>query len=90
MKLFQPVGVNLKEYHIQVFDNWGHLMWESTALDPQGKPTEGWDGTYKGRLMPQGVYAWKVTAVFINDVMWKGSDIGMGEYKTIGTVTLIR
>jgi PKD repeat protein len=90
VRLFKPVGVNLMDYHIMVFDNWGHLMWESTKLDVQGKPEEGWDGTYKGAMMPMGVYVWKVNATFMDGTIWKGSDIGKGEAKAIGTVTLIR
>jgi hypothetical protein len=90
VKLFKPVGVNLKDYHIMVFDNWGHLMWESRKLDVHGSPEEGWDGTFNGVLMPLGVYAWKVDAVFIDGTIWKGADIGKGEYKSIGTVTLLR
>ena len=90
VRLFKPVGINIKEYHIQVYDNWGHQVWESIELDLQGKPKEGWDGTFNGQLMPQGVYMWKASAVFIDDTIWQGSDIGKGEFKTFGTVTLIR
>ena len=69
---------------------WGHLLWESSKIDSEGRPLEGWDGTYNGTLMPQGTYMWKASAVFIDDTIWQGSDIGTGEYKTVGTVSLIR
>ena len=66
-------------------------MWESTALDDHGSPTEGWDGTFEGTLMPQGNYMWKISALFVDGSQWEGSDIGVGtSTKTIGTVTLIR
>ena len=90
VRLFQPVGINLKKFHIQVFDNHGHMLWESTKLDPQGRPVDGWDGNYNGAPMPSGNYMWKVSATFIDDSPWEGSDIGTGEYKTMGTMTLIR
>ena len=91
VRLFQPVGINLKQYHVSVFDIWGHLMWESTKLDDTGSPTEGWDGTYEGKLMPQANYMWKIDALFVDDSPWEGSDIGVsGSGKTMGTVTLIR
>jgi PKD repeat protein len=90
IRLFKPVGINIKEFHIQVFDTWGHQVWESIKLDSQGKPEEGWDGTYKGELMPLGVYMWKASAIFIDDTVWQGSDIGKGDYSTFGTVTLLR
>jgi len=88
--LFKPVGRNLKRYRIEVYDNWGHLLWQSTALDEQGRPIEGWDGTCNGALMPQGTYMWKVEAQFNDNTIWLGSDIGKGKAKTMGTVTLIR
>ncbi len=90
VRLFKPVGTNLKQYHVTVFDTWGHLMWESTKLDSQGCPEEGWDGTYNGNMMPQGTYMWKIEALFVDDSPWNGGDIGKGEYSTMGTVTLIR
>ncbi len=91
IRLFQPIGVNLKQYHVTVFDNWGHLMWESTKLDDKGVPTEGWDGTFEGNLMPQGNYMWRINALFVDESPWNGSDNGgANSGKTMGTVTLIR
>jgi PKD repeat protein len=88
---FKPVGVNLKQYKVEVFDSWGHLLWSSSALDSQGRPTEGWSGRKdNGDLYQQGTYVWKINAIFIDGTTWEGSDIGKGEYKSIGTVTLIR
>jgi len=89
--LFAPVGVNLKQFKIEVFDNWGHLLWSSVALNPLGKPSESWDGKdANGVLLPSGTYMWKASATFIDNTDWQGSDIGKGDYKTSGTVTLIR
>jgi PKD repeat protein len=89
--VFAPVGVNLKQFKIEVFDNWGHLLWTSIALDPLGRPTESWDGKdSNGVLLPSGTYMWKASATFLDNTDWQGSDIGKGGYKTIGTVTLIR
>ena len=90
IRLFQPVGINLKQYDIQVYDSWGHLLWESNLLDTEGRPLKGWDGTYNGKDMPQGTYMWKASATFIDDTIWQGSDIGTGVVKTMGTVSLIR
>ena len=91
IKLFRPVGVNLAKYHIAVFDTWGHQMWESSKLDDQGVPEEGWDGTFEGNLMPQGNYVWKISAIFVDEAHWEGSDNGVGGGgRTMGTMTLIR
>jgi PKD repeat protein len=91
--VFKPVGINIKQgtYHIEVYDNWSHLMWQSSQLDSSGRPVESWDGKdLKGNDAPSGTYVWKASAVFTDDSVWTGSSIGKGEYKTIGTVTLIR
>ena len=91
MRFFKPVGMNLKYYHLTVFDQWGHLMFESSKLDANGTPIEGWDGTVDGGLQPQGNYIWRISATFVDDSQWEGSDIGVGaSKKTQGTVVLIR
>jgi gliding motility-associated-like protein len=46
-------------FNLQIYDRWGNLIFEST--DPQ----IGWDGYNKdGRLMPAGVYVYKLTLRF--------------------------
>jgi len=91
VRLFKPVGINLKTYHVQVFDTWGHLLWESNKLDNDGAPLEGWDGSYNGVVMPQGNYFWKISATFIDDSPWTGSDTGVkGSGSTMGNVNLLR
>jgi hypothetical protein len=95
---FLPKGLNLKDYHIMVFDKRGNLVWESKKLDCEntlpdhckGSPAEGWDGTFNGQPMPQDVYMWKINAVFRNNKVWEGSDSGTGSISNMGTVTLIR
>ena len=90
--IFKPVGVGLIKYHVQVFDIWGHLLWESKQLDGRGIPTEGWDGNFNGNLMPQGTYMWKISATFRDGSIWEGSANGNpgGTASTSGSVTLIR
>jgi len=92
VRLFKPVGSNLKEYHIMVLDSWGHVLWQSTKLDSEGSPVEEWDGRYNGDLMPQGTYMWVINAMFKDGTPWEGSAIkpGGNKGKTRGTVTLIR
>jgi gliding motility-associated-like protein len=87
---FLPKGINLKEYHVMIFDKWGHLIWESKELTADGQPAKSWDGTFNGEPMPQDVYMWKINATFTNGQVWEGSDAGKGSTTTMGTVTLIR
>jgi len=90
VNVFQPKGIHLKEYHIQVYSSWGSLVWESNKLDADGVPQEGWDGTFKGKPMPAGSYIWRVTAKFIDNSIWQGANNGDGNTKSYGTLTLIR
>ncbi len=87
---FVPKGVNLKEFELLIYDDWGNLIWSTTALDANGRPTEAWDGTYNGEPVQQDAYVWKVTAVFRDDAIWEGKEYGNKRFKKAGTVTVIR
>ncbi|MBL0084096.1 MAG: hypothetical protein IPP37_17465 [Saprospiraceae bacterium] len=56
VKVFRPVGVGIAQYHISIFSPWGEKVWESTELDEDGSPTGEWDGSYKGKIVPQGLH----------------------------------
>lgn len=62
------------EYQLQIFNRWGELVFESHDVEV------GWDGYHKKKLVPQGVYIWRVR--------YKTSN-GKVEIKS-GDVTLIR
>jgi gliding motility-associated-like protein len=68
-----------KVLYFRVFDRWGELMFENTNFDINCTMC-GWDGTFRGALMPSGVYAWMTQVQSIN-----------GEINIIkGNTTLIR
>ena len=80
--VFQPAGIGLTEFEIEIYSSYGQLLWQSTLLNA-GQPAEHWDGSYKGVLQPQDVYTWQVRkAVFEDGTSWEG--------KRVGSVTLIR
>ena len=90
---FKAVGMNLSSFKIEVYDSWGNLLWESTALDEFGRPSESWNGEFRNEALPSGVYVWKASAIFTDGSLWEGKDMGNnagGTGKTHGTVTLIR
>ncbi|MCF8298524.1 MAG: PKD domain-containing protein [Saprospiraceae bacterium] len=89
VRLFKPSGMGLKEYYIGIYDSWGNLIWESTEL-ANGMPTEGWNGEFKGKEMPQDVYVWKASGIFMDNSLWQGMDNGNGEFQKYGSITLIR
>jgi gliding motility-associated-like protein len=53
---FGPVfnGSWIRDYEFLIFNRWGELIFESE------RPGHGWDGNYKGSLVQDGVYAWKL------------------------------
>jgi PKD repeat protein len=90
LKTFMAKGSGISTWHMQVFNNYSQLIWETTKLDGKGAPIDGWDGTFKGAPASQGVYVWQVTASFINGTEWKGNIINSGVPKRTGTIHLIR
>lgn len=45
-------GENITEYHLQILNRYGKLLFESSDKN------QGWDGTYKGVAQSQGSYIW--------------------------------
>jgi len=93
VQVFQPVGRNLDEFYIAIYDAWGNLLWESYRLDPYGRPMDSWDGTYNGEMLPTDVYIWFATARFKDGTIWEGTVVGNNKgssLNTSGTVTLVR
>jgi PKD repeat protein len=92
VQLLKPVGINLIEYRFEIFDRWGNLIWWTDKLDAGGCPLEGWDGKYKGILMPEGAYPWRAFGIFKDGSIWESINIGnnenMPQYK-VGTATMI-
>ena len=88
---FKAIGVNLQSFNIEVYSSWGQLVWQSSALDENGRPTESWDGMYNGENSPPGPYLWKANGVFKDGTIWKGNDLNnSGSGSTSGTIMLIR
>jgi gliding motility-associated-like protein len=56
-QLFTPIitsGVDIYEFHMKIYNRWGEVIWES--FDTTGK----WDGTYNGKICPDGLYNWTI------------------------------
>lgn len=56
--VFFPIISGADEYHLQIFNRWGELIFESFD------PLIGWDGYYRDKLCQQDVYVWKVKVKF--------------------------
>ena len=85
-----PKGFNLETYTISIYDTWGNLLWYSDKLI-DGKPAEGWDGTYDGIVMKLDTYIWKIQATFKDGSQWEGQTSSRNDKKkTFGNVLLLR
>ncbi len=65
---FNAEGYNINKFNMQIYDRWGHLLFESNDINNK------WDGHTKGSSEPikQDVYVWKVQVV---DVFNKTHDL---------------
>lgn len=88
--IWKPKGLSMKEYRVEVFSTYGQLLWESSLLE-NGQPTEGWDGRFKGTLLPQDIYVWKIRAIFTDGKAWEGmKDPKTGKTAIMGSLLLLR
>jgi len=68
-------GDNVTEFHMQVFNRYGQLVFESKDK------SEGWDGNFKGKRQPYDTYVWMIQyKAAVNNIL----------QKLQGTVLLIR
>ncbi len=72
--VFDVVASGFKSYSIIIFDRWGEILFESDDI------RIGWNGTYKGVICQQDVYAYHVIVTSMDNKV----------YKYDGTVTLLR
>lgn len=71
---FRVRGDAIDEVYLAVYDRWGNKVFESFEAAP------GWDGTYKGKILPPDVYGFYLRVLCY----------GGGEYIRKGNITLIR
>ncbi len=71
---FKVKGPAMQHFYVEIFNKWGEMVYFSKDMNA------AWDGTFGGKLAPQGVYIYK-----INSTDWNGVS---RDYS--GTITLIR
>jgi gliding motility-associated-like protein len=72
--LFLVMGTTIDKGKVRIFNQWGEPLFATDDI------RKGWDGTYKGRLQPVGVYVYEVLVTLRNGT----------EVKKKGFVNLIR
>ena len=91
LREFLPKGKGLAQYRLQIFTTWGELIFETSSIDADGVPNKSWDGRYKGNLVQQDVYVWRIDAKFKNGTEWLGMLYpGDSKYKKAGTLTVVK
>ncbi len=91
LREFLPKGKGLAQYRLQIFTTWGELIFETSSIDADGVPNKSWDGRYKGNLVQQDVYVWRIDAKFKNGTEWLGMLYpGESKYKKAGTITVVK
>ncbi|MBA7582686.1 hypothetical protein ES708_24622 [subsurface metagenome] len=58
--VFCPLIKGVVEYHMEIYNRWGILLFESSELNI------GWDGYNKGKLSDEGVYVWRIIGRYNN------------------------
>lgn len=71
---FRVYGQGFADFEFKIFDRWGELIFRTTDV------YRGWDGTFKGVLMPPGTYVYTCNYRFF----------GGYEQLQIGSVLLLR
>jgi gliding motility-associated-like protein len=53
--IFRPILGCSNNYKLSIVNRWGETIFQSTD------PNIGWDGTYKGKVCPTGLYKWRAS-----------------------------
>jgi gliding motility-associated-like protein len=71
--VFKVYGIGIKHISVQIFSRWGELIHQWDGMGGF------WDGTYMNRMVPQGIYSYRI----------RGMDENAKEIKRIGAVTVL-
>jgi gliding motility-associated-like protein len=54
-------GIETSGFSMYIYNRWGEMIWESHDVSGY------WDGTYNGKIVPDGVYMWRADFDVLND-----------------------
>ncbi|NMM47772.1 M43 family zinc metalloprotease [Marinigracilibium pacificum] len=80
LKIFDLEGI--KDFQFTIYNRTGSIVYETN--NPSYITSAGWDGSWKGKEQPSGIYFWRVSGSYINNdpILLNG--------KETGTIHLIR
>ncbi len=76
--IYKVYGYDVAEIDFRIFSRWGNVVYATQS--PDEALTVGWDGTFLGTPLPQGVYGYKIWVKFVDE----------REFEKTGTITLVR
>lgn len=62
--IYSGPGIEKVDY-FQIFDRWGTMVFEAKDFQPND-PVYGWNGTFRGNLLPSAVYVYKAEISFVD------------------------
>ena len=63
--IFKPTLINFKNYSLEIYNRWGEKIFESDDS------AFGWDGTYNGAVVQNGVYSFVMRYKTTEDLQWQ-------------------
>lgn len=66
--IFYAFGEEITSFKMYIFNRWGDIIFETNDIN------QGWDGTYNGKLCPDGTYIWKIE--YTETSGYEGSMVG--------------
>lgn len=73
--VFKPMLINYERYELIIYNRWGEQLFYTINVE------EGWDGTYKGETVPNGMYMYKMRFITTENLSWRNEN---------GTVSVVR
>jgi gliding motility-associated-like protein len=58
--VFLVMGTTIEKGKVRIFNQWGEQLFATDDI------TKGWDGSYKGRPQPVGIYVYEVHVIMRN------------------------
>ena len=61
--VFEIYGVGVSQVDLTIYNRWGQEVFQESSNRPQ------WDGMFKGKMQPPGMYSYLVEVWFLGDLL---------------------
>ncbi len=66
--VFRPSLINYEDFTMKIYTRWGELIYETND------PIKGWDGTYQGEIVQNGVYLYQLRFKTTEDLQYQNME----------------